>query len=114
MLPVENVGSKPLPSAAISTVSVPPGCGGSRVVLVVCCTWAMPPTVAGVVALVSALLDFRAVVPVVFLEDVVVAPLTAPLVGVVSPVPVVGVVSPVNVVDVPASVEAVALLLLLF
>src|SRR4051795_9711952 len=73
----------------------------------------MPPTVAGVVALVSTLL-FLAVVPVVFLTDVVVPPRTAPVVGVVSPVAVVGVVSPVNVVDVPASVEAVVLLLVLF
>src|SRR4051794_23707663 len=112
MLPVEKLGSKPLPSAAISTVNVPPGWGGSSVVLVVPCTWAIPATVLGVVALVSTL-DFLAVVPVVFLAVVGVPPLTAAVGGVVSPVAVVDVLSPRGV-DVSPSVDSVVLLLVFF
>src|SRR3954451_12705551 len=109
MLPVEKLGSKPLPSAAISTVSVPPGCGGSAgAVLAVVVTWAMPPRGFGAVALVNAEdAPFLAVVAVDFLV-VVVPPAGAVVVGVVSPVAVVDVFSP-SVVDVSSVVPVVLL-----
>src|SRR5207302_3524256 len=63
MLPVDKVGSNPLPSAASNAVNDPPAWGGSLgVVLVVVFTCRMPPTVAGgAVALVMADGDFVAV-----------------------------------------------------
>src|SRR3954469_10507348 len=56
MLPVEKVGSNPLPSAASNAVNDPPSCTGSLgAVLVVVFTCRMPPTVGGgAVALVMA------------------------------------------------------------